>query len=134
MHVNTVRLGIIEHRVYVWGMRKRAHPKPQAYRRTFIRQWREYRGLSQTDLENRMEKAPGEPLISRVSIGRIEKGQQPYSQPILEAMAQALECEAWELLEVDPTKEGEVIDLMRILRSLDRTQLGQVTKIVKAIA
>ncbi len=104
------------------------------YRRTFIEAWRKYRGLSQVQLEHRLEKAPGEPLISRVSIGRIEKGEQPYSQPILEALAEALDCTVSDLLEVDPTKAGEVVDLMRIIRGLDSKGVHQLAKIAKAIA
>lgn len=85
----------------------------------FLRQWREYRGLSLRGLANRMEKSPGEPLTSHANIGRIETFQQPYSQEILEAAAQALSCTVEQILTVDPTKEGDVIDLLALLRDKD---------------
>jgi transcriptional regulator with XRE-family HTH domain len=132
--INAMRLERGEHGVYCWLVSKVRKAKGAKYRVTYIRDWREFRGLTLREVENRMEKAPGEPLITGVSIGRIERGLQPYTQPILEALAVALDCEVSDLLERNPKKEGEVIDLMRILRSLDRAQLGQVTKIVKAIA
>lgn len=129
-----MRLSGGEHGVYDWLMGKTRKSARTVYRRTYIEQWRKFRGFSQVRLENRMEKAPGEPLISRVSIGRIEKGLQPYSQPILEAIAEALDCTVWELLEVNPLKQGEVVDLMRIMRSMDNAKVGELAKIAKAIA
>lgn len=91
--------------------------------RTYIREWREARGLSLRQLANRMEIEPGgDLLISHVSLGRIERGEQPYSQPILEALADALAVSVSALIEVDPTKEGEVIDLMSRLDDAKRAE------------
>lgn len=99
--------------LYLFGMADRPLGKH------FLRQWREYRGLSLRALANRMEKTPGEPLTSHANIGRIETFQQPYSQEILEAAAVALDCSVEQILTVDPTKEGEVIDLLTLLRDKD---------------
>lgn len=88
-------------------------------RRHFIRQWREYRGYSLRRLANMMESEPGVPLTSHANLGRIELHQQPYNQEILEALAVALRCEVVDLLTVDPTKEGDVIDLIGIMRRKD---------------
>lgn len=85
----------------------------------FLKQWREYRGLSLRKLADRMEIEPGVPVTSHANIGRIEKFQQPYSQDILEAAAVALGCSVTDILNVDPTKDGEVVDLMRLLRMKD---------------
>lgn len=82
------------------------------YRPTYIQQWRKKNGLSLRRLAGRLESSPGgDLLISHTSIGRIEKGKQPYSQPILEAIAAALDVPAWMLLEVNPEKDGDVIDI-----------------------
>lgn len=81
----------------------------------FIRAWREYRGLSLRRLADLLEMAPGVPLMSHANIGRIETGQQPYTQDFLEATARALGVTTADLLTVDPTKEGEVVDLMRAI-------------------
>lgn len=93
------------------------------YRPTHIRAWREFRGLSLRRLADRIEVTPGgEPLISHASIGRIEKGEQPYSQPIIEALAVALDCTVIDLLERDPNMEGDVVDLLRHLPAEKREQ------------
>lgn len=85
----------------------------------YLKQWRVYRGLSLRKLADRMELEPGVPITSHANIGRIENFQQPYSQEIMEAAASALECTVIDLLTVDPTKDGEVIDLLSLLRSRD---------------
>jgi transcriptional regulator with XRE-family HTH domain len=98
-------------------MAKQHHPNH------YIREWRLYRGLSLRKLAARMEKEPGgAEIISHVSIGRIENGIQPYSQPILEALSVALNVSKSALLEVNPEKEGEVVDLMRRLPADKRDQ------------
>lgn len=82
------------------------------YRKTYIKEWRHKRGLSLRRLAERLEQTPGgDLLVSHASIGRIEKGKQPYSQPILEALAEALGVATWMLLEVNPEKDGDVIDI-----------------------
>jgi transcriptional regulator with XRE-family HTH domain len=118
-----------EHPMYRFVMRK-LQGKPRHY----FREWREYRRLTQKQIEERMEYEPGEPLISRVSIGRIERGEQAYTQPILEAFAHAVGATPTEVLEVNPLKEGEVVDLVRLLRNLDKSKLEQLTKIARALA
>lgn len=85
----------------------------------YLRQWRNYRGLSLRQLADRMEVEPGVQLMSHANIGRVEKFQQPYSQELLEAASVALECSVTDILTVDPTKDGEVVDLLRLLREKD---------------
>jgi transcriptional regulator with XRE-family HTH domain len=87
--------------------------------RHFLRQWREYRGLSLRKLAERMEREPGEPIMSHANLGRVETFMQPYTQELLEAAALALHCSVTDLLTVDPTKDGEVVDMVRLLRATD---------------
>ncbi|WP_112771605.1 helix-turn-helix domain-containing protein [Ensifer adhaerens] len=98
------------------------------YGKTFIREWREYRGLSLRRLADRLELNGPDETISHASIGRIENGQQPYSQPVLEAIASSLNVSVTDLLGVDPTKEGEVVDLMRMINDKNRAQAIRVLK------
>ena len=101
----------------------------------YIREWREYRHLSLRRLVNRLEGSPGgEPLISHASLGRIEQGKQPYSQPILEALAAALNCTVSDLLEVNPLKEGDVVDLMHELKKLDAGKQKQAMEYLQFLA
>lgn len=117
-----------EHAVYVFPM-----VKAKGNARHYFREWREYRGLTQKQIEERMEVQPGEPLISRVSIGRIERGEQIYTQPVLEAFATAVNATPVEILEVNPLKDGAVIDLLQLIKRLDKAKVEQLYRIAKAI-
>jgi transcriptional regulator with XRE-family HTH domain len=67
--------------------------------------------------------------ITGASLSRIERGLQPYSQDILEAVAASLGLEPADLLENDPrVPEAEVVDLMRHLTERERTQAAAVLK------
>jgi transcriptional regulator with XRE-family HTH domain len=101
------------------------------FAKTYIREWREHRGLSLRKLAARIEVRPGEELISFASLGRIERGEQPYSQPILEEVAFALNVTVSMLLERDPGVDGEVIDLMRRIPQAKR---DDAIKMLKALA
>lgn len=81
----------------------------------FIREWREFRGLTQEQVANRLD-------ISATTVGRIENNVVPYNQDFLEEAAIALQCDPWDLLHRDPRKEGEVIDLMRRLDERERAE------------
>lgn len=106
----------------------------QTYKRTYIKEWREKRGLSLRRLAERLEHTPGgDLLISHASIGRIEKGQQPYSQPILEGIADALGVTTWMLLEVNPEKDGDVIDVTLRLNKAPPELRKQAMDVVDAL-
>ncbi|NNU70412.1 helix-turn-helix transcriptional regulator [Rhizobium sp. WYCCWR 11152] len=96
----------------------------RTYSKTYIKEWREYRGLSLRRLADRLELDGPDETLSHSSIGRIENGQQPYSQPILEALASALNVSVTDLLSVDPTKEGEVVDLVRLINQNNNRELA----------
>jgi transcriptional regulator with XRE-family HTH domain len=81
---------------------------PRQRRRHFIREWRETRGLTQEQVADRIG-------ISATNLGRIENGKVPYNQDFLEEAAVALSCEPWDLLNRDPSKQGDVVDLVRRL-------------------
>lgn len=85
---------------------------PRTLRHHFFKEWREYRGLTQEQAASRLE-------VDRTTLGRVENRKLPYSQSILEAAAEAYGCEPWDLLNVDPTKEGKVIDLLDEFRKSD---------------
>lgn len=72
-----------------------AKRKQKTWRRTFIKEWREYRNLTQERLAERIDRSPG--LISK-----IENQQGPYTQQTLEAIAGALGCQPVDLLIRNP--------------------------------
>ena len=75
--------------------------KPKQRRRTFIRQWREHRGYSQERLGTILG-------TSGSMISRIENGQTPYTQDVLEALAEALMTDVASLLMRDPSDPDAV--------------------------
>jgi transcriptional regulator with XRE-family HTH domain len=72
-----------------------AFQKKRARRRTFFKEWRVHRGLSQEQLADRLE-------TSVASISRIESGTQPYTQDVLEALAEALMTDPASLIMRNP--------------------------------
>lgn len=87
----------------VYMVKSRARPRfKRILRRTFIRQWREYRELTLEALAERVgERLPDG--FTHASLSRIERGLQPYSQPILEALAEELATDPASLLMRDPS-------------------------------
>lgn len=70
-------------------------------RRTFIKEWRVFRKLSQEQLADRMN-------TTKANISRVENAVQPYTQDLLEAVADALGTHAGTLLTRGPT-EADII-------------------------
>ena len=96
----------------------RPHPKP-ARRPTFIRAWRKHRGLTLAQLADRL-LTELEIDISEGQLSRIERGETPYSQDILEALAAVLRCEPADLIMRDPTQADAIWSLLETLKPTDR--------------
>lgn len=96
----------------------------------YIKEWRRHRKISLRKLADRMESEPGVELISYASLGRIENGIQPYSEPILEALADALDVPAHHLISRKPDTDAEVVS---IFEGLDESQKLQALAVLKAI-
>lgn len=102
------------------------------YGKTFIREWRKHRGLSLRRLADRLELDGPDETFSHASIGRIENGQQPYSQPILEAIAAALGTSPAQLLSQDPSRESSFAPLLEAAERLEGPHREQVRDILVA--
>lgn len=98
----------------------RPHPKP-ARRPTFIRAWRKHRELTLAQLADRL-RVELEVDISEGQLSRIERGETPYSQDILEAIAQVLRCEPADLIVRDPTQADALWSLIDALKPIERAQ------------
>lgn len=94
-------------------------PRKRELRRTFLREWRLYRGLTQEQAADRIG-------IDYTTLGKIERRLVPYNQGMLEAAAEAYACEPWQILNVDPTKAGDVVDLTRILKDRDPKVIAEI--------
>lgn len=64
-------------------------------RRHFLRDWRDFRDISQEDAADRAE-------ISRSSLSKIESGKVPYNQDLLERLAVIYNCEPDDLIAINP--------------------------------
>lgn len=99
--------------------------------RHYLREWREHRGLSLRKFADRMEVEPGVPLMSHANIGRVETGDQPYTQELLEAAAKALECTVTDLLTVDPRIDDAVAQLTALLRAAPGSDQQLALRVVR---
>lgn len=90
----------------------------------FVREWRKFRGLTQ---ERLAEQTP----FTTGAISQLETGRTKYTQDMIEALAVALDCEPGDLLSRDPSKEGEVADLLAALSDENREA---ALKMLKALA
>lgn len=105
---------------YVRMAKVRTHFKPGPTRH-FIRQWRKHRGYTQEQLAEILGVTHG-------AISQLETGRMNYTQPMLEAMAEALSCEPADLIMRDP--ESPIWSIMDNLKSMTPEQQAQVSEIV----
>lgn len=85
---------------------------PRQRHRHYILEWRKFRNLTQEQVAGRVD-------MSRENYSRLERGLVPYGQDILEQLADALSCDPGDLIGRDPSKEGEVVDLLRLIQEKD---------------
>lgn len=105
----------------------RPHPKPQR-QPTFIREWRKHSGLSLERLSERLE-LEFDIDCSLSQLSRIERGQQPYSQDLLEALAGIFKTDAASLIIRRP--EGDAI--WSIWEGLTQPEKTQAMAVIKAL-
>lgn len=105
------------------------------HRPTYLAAWRKYRGLTQAQVLDRLEVLD-DPLlpVTAASLSRLENGKQPYSQRILEALADIYQTDSGALLTHDPTKEGKVLDLLARLPKDDREQAEAMLEAMVKVA
>lgn len=89
--------------------------KRRTFTPTYIRQWRLKRDLTLEQVKERLLQH--DISITRTSLSRIELGKQPYSQPILEALARILETDPGSLLMRDPA-HTDAMWALRVLSDL----------------
>lgn len=100
-----------------------------ARKATYIRAWRNERGYSLDDMVGRLEVLGVE--TTGASLSRIERGIQPYSQDMLEAIADALNVKVSQLIEHNPElPPAKVYDL---LAHLNRDEAEQADKVLRAM-
>ena len=105
--------------------------KPRAtHRKTYIREWRKDRNLTLQGLADRLEGMFGYETTT-ATLSRVEKGLQPYSQPLLEAIADALTCQPADLLMRVPGQEDEIRLVWSQLSPEKRRQALGIIKLLR---
>lgn len=97
-------------------------PKGQPqYRRTFIRQWRKHRRLTLEVVAGRLE-------TSHATLSRIERGLQPYSQPLLERLAEEFQTDPASLLIRNPLDPEGIWSVWDQAKPGERRQIVEIAK------
>lgn len=97
--------------------------RPQQRRRTFFKEWREFRDLSQERLADRLE-------TSVASVSRIESGKQPYTQDYLEALANALQTDPASLLMRNPLDDEAIWSIWDNAEPGERRMIVDIAKTI----
>jgi len=100
------------------------YQKDRTRRRTFIKEWRLFRGLSQDALGERLE-------TSGSMISRIENNETPYTQDTLEALAEALATTPASLLMRNPKSKDAVWELIEQGKPAERKKLSEYADFLK---
>jgi transcriptional regulator with XRE-family HTH domain len=93
------------------------------YQPTFVRPWREHRNLTLERLADRIG-------ITHASLSRVERGLQPYSQPMLEALAEALATDTASLLMRDPSDPDGIWSIWDHATPAERRMIVDIAKTI----
>lgn len=92
-------------------------------RRIYLKEWRTHRKLTQSQVVDRLAVHEDDLLPkTTASLSRLENRKQQYSERVLEALADIYECEPDDLIGKDPSKDGVLIDFIRLLDAKKRQQ------------
>jgi transcriptional regulator with XRE-family HTH domain len=97
----------------------------------YLKEWRKHRHYTQDQVIDRLA-AFDDPLLpgTAASLSRIENGKQPYSQRIIEALADVYQCSPGELIGRNPAVEGDVIDMLARLSEQQRAQIRDIIAVL----
>lgn len=108
--------------------------------RNYVKEWRKAKGLTQKALIARLVELAGDRLpddpemripTTEASLSRIENGKQNFNMATLQALADSMEIpEPGWLLDRNPLKSGEVVDLVH---RLDAKQQEQARAVLQAM-
>jgi transcriptional regulator with XRE-family HTH domain len=106
------------------GVMKRPLQQPKRqFRKTYIRQWREFRNLTQEQLADRLE-------MTASFLSMLERGQRGYTQETLEAIAYALQTDVASLLMRDPSDENAVWSIWQQAKPAERKMIVDIAKTI----
>lgn len=92
----------------------------------FVREWRKYRGLTLEQLAERVEVTHG-------ALSQLERGLVNYTQPMLEALADALNCEAGDLIMRNPLAMDALWSIKEQLAKASPEQQRQALAVIETL-
>lgn len=106
------------------GSAHHVHMAKKPTSRHFIREWRKARGYTLEQLAERIG-------MTHQNLGKIERGQVPFNQLLLEALADQLRCTPADLQIRDPSDPDGIWSVWDTLNPTERVQAVQVIKAIK---
>lgn len=105
-----------------------AQPKrpPASRPRHYVREWRKHRHLTQEQLAGRLE-------VSRGLIAQYENGTTKIPEDMIYALADAFQCDPWDLFRVNPLKEGDLVDITDELRGLSPSERSEALGYIRGL-
>ena len=104
-------------------MGKSASYRSHQLGRTFLKEWRLYRGFTLDGLAERMG-------TSHANLSRVERGKSPYNQYVLEHLADVLRTDPASLLSREPNATEEIWAIWEQASPEQRQMLTEIAKIV----
>lgn len=95
------------------------------FRRTYIRQWREHRGLTLEQLVSRL----GIKMVPS-NLSMLERGQRGYTQDTIERIAAALQTDVASLLTRAPDESEGLWSVWDQARPAQREQIVEIAKTI----
>ncbi len=93
------------------------------HKKTFLREWRNHSGKTLVQV--------GELLhMSHSQLSRIERGDQPYNQELLEALAELYMCDPVDLLIRDPSEPSNIWSLWEHASKGDRQKIYSIAETI----
>lgn len=109
--------------------KSRASPKPKRAA-TQIRAWRKHRDLTLEKLAERL-MIEQELIISDGQLSRIERGEQGYTQDLLEALAYVLRAAPADLIMRDPKRPTDPLQAM--ISEMSEPERQQAVAVIQAL-
>ena len=116
--------GLIGFRDLSMAQKRQAPARPrQKFRHTFIRQWRDHRGLTLERLADRVGMTAG-------NLSQLERGNQGYTQNTLEALATALQTDTASLLMRNPEESEGLWSVWEQAKPAERKMIIEIARTV----
>lgn len=96
-------------------------PRPNKFRRTFIREWRQFRQLTLEQLADRLE-------MTASHLSMLERGQRGYTQDTLEQIADSLLTDTASLLMRNPQDPDAIWSIWDQAKPGQRRQIVEIAK------